>query len=63
MRQKAFSLLETVITLAIAGMLLGIGEMSFQGFEDKINFARFCRQAVGLFKRKSEVPPLREKRS
>lgn len=52
MRQKAFSLLETVITLAIAGMLLGIGEMSFQGFEDKINFDRFCRQAVGLFQEK-----------
>lgn len=46
MRQKAFSLLETVITLAIAGMLLGIGEMSLQGFEDKINFDRFCRQAA-----------------
>ena len=52
MRQKAFSLLETVITLAIAGMLLGIGEMSFQGFEDKINFDRFCRQAAGLFQEK-----------
>ncbi len=52
MRRKAFSLLETVITLAIAGMLLGIGEMSLQGFEDKINFDRFCRQAVGLFQEK-----------
>ncbi|MGM9906569.1 pilus assembly FimT family protein [Lactobacillus sp.] len=62
MRQKAFSLLETVITLAIAGMLLGIGEMSFQGFEDKINFDRFCRQAAGLFQEKIRSAAITGKR-
>ena len=62
MRQKAISLLETVIALAIAGMLLGIGEMSFQGFEDKINFDRFCRQAVGLFQEKIRSAAITGKR-
>ena len=62
MRQKAFSLLETVIALAIAGMLLGIGEMSFQGFEDKINFDSFCRQAAGLFQEKIRSAAITGKR-
>lgn len=62
MRQKAFSLLETVITLAVAGMLLGIGEMSLQGFEDKISFDRFCRQAAGLFQEKIRSAAITGKR-
>ena len=62
MRQKAFSLLETVIALAIAGMLLGIGEMSFQGFEDKINFDSFCRQVAGLFQEKIRSAAITGKR-
>ncbi|MBT8909990.1 competence protein ComGD [Lactobacillus delbrueckii subsp. bulgaricus] len=62
MRQKAFSLLETVIALAIAGMLLGIGEMIFQGFEDKINFDSFCRQAAGLFQEKIRSAAITGKR-
>ena len=62
MRQRAFSLLETVVTRAIAGMLLGIGEMSLQGFEDKINFDRFCRQAAGLFQEKIRSAAITGKR-
>lgn len=62
MRQKAFSLLETVISLAVAGMLLGIGDMSLQGFEDKINFDRFCRQAAGLFQEKIRSAAITGKR-
>ncbi|GHV97546.1 hypothetical protein lacNasYZ03_05170 [Lactobacillus nasalidis] len=62
MKQRAFSLLETVVTLAIAGMLLGIGGMTFKGFEDKIMFDRFCRQAAGLFQEKIRSAAITGKR-
>lgn len=46
MKSRAFTLLETVIALAITILVLGIGEFTLTGYEDHLRFVRTTDQVM-----------------
>lgn len=46
MKARAFTLLETVLVLAITIMVLGIGEFTLTGYEDHLRFVRTTDQVM-----------------